>query len=212
MNGQLLKNMKIDENIMIASRRKFLKKLAYGSVLALSGCGIETTVVRHAGQEGITQQAHSRYRQSPEHRTLSFEHMHTGEKLKLTYFEHGNYIKDALQEINYLLRDFRTEEIHTIDNALLDQLFDLKQNLGLNKPFHIISGYRSPFTNAQLRKNSHGVAEHSYHLQGRAIDIRVEGVSSKTIRNTALAMAQGGVGYYPRNNFVHLDTGKYRTW
>ena len=149
---------------------------------------------------------------SPGYKTLSFEHTHTGEKLKLTYFERGNYIKDALQEINYLLRDFRTDDIHPIDTALLDQLFDLKQTLDLNKPFHIISGYRSPFTNARLRKHSHGVAEHSFHLQGRAIDIRVEGVSSKTIRNAALAMAQGGVGYYPRNNFVHLDSGRFRTW
>jgi uncharacterized protein YcbK (DUF882 family) len=204
--------MKIDEDSALTSRRKFMKKLAYGSVLALGGCGIETAAIRDEGRQGITQQSHTRYRHSPEYRTLSFEHTHTGEKLKLTYFERGNYIKDALQEISYLLRDFRTDEVHPIDTALLDQLFDLKQALDINKYFHIISGYRSPFTNTQLRKNSHGVAEHSYHLQGRAIDIRIEGISSKTIRNAALAMAQGGVGYYPRNNFVHLDTGKYRTW
>lgn len=214
MNEQLLKNTKIDEDITIASRRKFLKKLVYGSVLALSGCGIETAAVRHVGRHGFTQQtqAPAPYLHSPGYKTLSFEHTHTGEKLKLTYFERGNYIKDALQEINYLLRDFRTDDIHPIDTALLDQLFDLKQTLDLNKPFHIISGYRSPLTNAQLRKHSHGVAEHSFHLQGRAIDIRVERVPSKTIRNAALAMAQGGVGYYPRNNFVHLDSGRFRTW
>jgi uncharacterized protein YcbK (DUF882 family) len=212
LNEQLLKNTKIDEESAIASRRKFLKKLAYGSVLALGGCGVETAAVRDVGRHGFTQQTQDPYLRNPGYKTLSFEHTHTGEKLKLTYFERGNYIKDALQEINYLLRDFRTNEIQPIDTALLDQLFDLKQTLGLNKPFHIISGYRSPFTNAQLRKNGHGVAEHSYHLQGRAIDIRIEGVSSKTISNAALAMAQGGVGYYPRNNFVHLDTGKYRTW
>jgi uncharacterized protein YcbK (DUF882 family) len=204
--------MKIDEDSAVSSRRKFLKTIAYGSVLALSGCGLETAVIRDVGRQGIAQQSHTRYHHSPGHRALSFEHTHTGEKLKLTYFERGNYIKDALQEINYLLRDFRTDDVHPIDTALLDQLFDLKQNLGLNKSFQIISGYRSPFTNAQLRKNSRGVAEHSYHLQGRAIDIRVEGVASKTIRNAALAVAQGGVGYYPRNDFVHLDTGKYRTW
>ena len=214
MNEQLLKNLKIDEGITIASRRKFLKTLAYGSVLALSGCGVETAAVRHMGRHGFTQQtqAPAPYLHGPGYKTLSFEHTHTGEKLKLTYFERGKYIKDALQEINYLLRDFRTDDIHPIDTALLDQLFDLKQTLGLNRPFHIISGYRSPFTNAQLRKHSHGVAEHSFHLQGKAIDIRVEGVSSKTIRNAALAMAQGGVGYYPRNNFVHLDSGRFRTW
>ena len=204
--------MGIDEESVIASRRKFLKKLAYGSVLALSGCGIETAPFRDESRQVISQQSHIRYCCSPEYRTLSFEYTHTGEKLKLAYFERGNYIKGALQEINYLLRDFRTGDVCPIDTALLDQLFDLKQTLDLNKPFHIISGYRSPFTNDSLRKNSHGVAKHSYHLQGRAIDIRVEGVSSKTVRNTALAMAQGGVGYYPRNNFVHLDSGRFRAW
>jgi len=212
LNGQLLSNTKADDISAVEPRRKFLKLLAYGSVLALGGCGVETAAVRDWDWEGIAQQSNTRYRHSTGHRALSFEHAHTGEKLKLTYFERGNYIKDALQEIDYLLRDFRTEDIHPIDTALLDQLFDLKQTLALNKPFHILSGYRSPITNARLRKHSHGVAEHSYHMQGMAIDIRVEGISSKTIRNTALAMAQGGVGYYPRNNFVHLDTGRHRSW
>jgi len=214
LNRQLLKNTKIDEDITIASRRKFLKMMAYGSVLAVSGCGVETAAVRHVARHAFTQQtqAPAPYLHSSGYKTLSFEHTHTGEKLKLTYFERGNYIKDALQEINYLLRDFRTDDIHPIDTALLDQLFDLKQTLGLNKPFHIISGYRSPFTNVQLHKHSHGVAEHSFHMQGRAIDIRVEGVSSKMIRNAALNMAQGGVGYYRQNNFVHLDSGRFRTW
>ena len=204
--------MKIDEDITNASRRKFLKRLAYGSVLALGGCGVETTAIRDVTRHGMTQKIQAAYPHSTEYKTLSFEHMHTGEKLRLTYFERGIYIADALHEINYLLRDFRTDETHPIDTALLDQLFDLKQILGFNKPFHIISGYRSPYTNAQLRKHSHGVAEHSFHLQGKAIDIRVEGIASRTIRNTALAMAQGGVGYYPRNNFVHLDSGRFRTW
>ncbi|MDD1628043.1 MAG: DUF882 domain-containing protein [Methylococcaceae bacterium] len=234
MNKNKLTNATIDEDSAIASRRKFLKQLACGSLLAMSGSGVATAAVRHVGRHGhnhahaqpahtLAQQVYSRiftqqtqapapYLHNPGYKTLSFEHTHTGDKLKLTYFERGNYIKDALQEINYLLRDFRTDDIYPIDTALLDQLFDLKQTLGVNKPFHIISGYRSPFTNTQLRKHGHGVAEHSYHMQGRAIDIRVEGVSSRVIRNAALTMAQGGVGYYPRNNFVHLDTGEFRTW
>ena len=214
MNKNKSTDATIDEDSEISSRRKFLTQMACGSLLALSGCGVETAVVRHVDRHGFTQQtqAPAPYLHSPGYKTLSFEHTHTGEKLKLTYFERGNYIKDALQEINYLFRDFRTDDIHPIDTVLLDQLFDLKQTLGLNGPFHIISGYRSPFTNTQLRKHSHGVAEHSFHMQGRAIDIRVEGVSSKMIRNAALNMAQGGVGYYPRNNFVHLDTGDFRTW
>jgi len=235
--------MQIDEDNednTIASRRKFLKKLACGSFLALAGPEVATATVRHViypARHGhhhahepsshsparpvhsrilITPQAHthtpSSYPRSPGHKALAFEHTHTGDKLKLTYFERGRYIKEALQEINYLLRDFRTDDVHPIDTALLDQLFFLKQTLGVNKPFHIISGYRSPHTNALLRKYSHGVAEHSFHTQGRAIDIRLEGIPSKTIRNAALSLAQGGVGYYPQDNFVQLDTGGFRTW
>jgi uncharacterized protein YcbK (DUF882 family) len=226
--------MKIDEEITLASRRKFLKKLACGSLMALSGSEVATAAVRHVihphrhrhshahshpvgtfernVQSPFAQHTPATYLHAAEYKTLAFEHTHTGDKLKLTYFERGRYIKDALEEINFLLRDFRTDDIHPIDTALLDQLFVLKQTLGTNKAFHIISGYRSPITNAQLRKHSHGVAEHSLHTQGRAIDIRLEGVSSKTIRNAALTLAQGGVGYYPRDNFVHLDTGRFRTW
>lgn len=214
----------------IASRREFLKKLALGSLVILGGSGTATAAVRHVihpvkhrhkpGHEPVfhafDRSVHPRntapYPHTFEHKTLAFEHTHTGDKLKLTYFERGRYIKEALHEINYLLRDFRTDTIHPIDTALLDQLFMLKQTLGVNKPFHIISGYRSPFTNAQLRRYSHGVAEHSFHMQGRAIDIRLEGISPKIVRNAALAIAQGGVGYYPRDNFVHLDTGHFRTW
>jgi len=237
MNKHPIKNEMIDEDSAIASRRKFMKQLACGSLLALSGTGVAAAGVRHViypGRHGYTQvhaqpirtfaqRFHSRFFTrdtpaparsfySPAHKMLSFEHAHTGDKLNLTYFERGNYIEGALQEINYLLRDYHTDDIHPIDPALLDQLYDLKQSLGTHKPFHIVSGYRSPFTNAQLRRHSHGVAEHSFHMQGRAIDIKLEGIPAKTIKNAALAMARGGVGYYPHNNFVHLDTGDFRTW
>jgi uncharacterized protein YcbK (DUF882 family) len=237
MNEHTPKNQMSDEDNAIASRRKFLKQMACGSVLALGGSGIAEAAVRHViypGKHGhkhthahpahITgRHPHSRHLKrpafvsaqqfdTPEYKMLSFNHTHTGDKLKLTYYEQGNYIPDALQEINYLLRDYHTDDVHPIDTALLDQLYDLKQTLGVNKPFNIVSGYRSPFTNAQLRKHSHGVAEHSLHMQGRAIDIRVDGVATKTIRNAALTMARGGVGYYPSSKFVHLDTGDFRTW
>jgi uncharacterized protein YcbK (DUF882 family) len=214
LNNHLFKKSKSEEALQIDSRRQFLKKLAYGSMLALSGCGSEKVGIRPMESYGFIDQS-----QTPApwldrhgHKKLAFEHTHTGEKLSLTYFERGYYIKDALHEIDYLLRDFRSNDVHPIDTALLNQLFNLRQTLGINKPFQVISGFRSPFTNSQLRKHSHGVAEHSYHMQGRAIDIRVEGVSSRTIRNAALAKAQGGVGYYPRSNFVHLDTGNLRAW
>ncbi|RIZ70475.1 MAG: DUF882 domain-containing protein [Methylococcales bacterium] len=149
---------------------------------------------------------------TPSHKTLFLEHEHTGDSLKLTYFEQGRYVHGALEEINFLMRDYHTDDVHPIDTALLDQLFDLNEILGINKPIHIVSGYRSPFTNAQLRRNTPGVAEHSFHMQGRAIDIRIEGMQARTIKDAALSMAQGGVGFYPYNNFVHLDTGDIRTW
>jgi len=223
MNEQALKNVTIDEDSVTASRRKFLKQMACGSLMALGGTGIASAAVRdiiYQGRQGhspvksrmFTRPNAAQHLYSPAHKMLSFEHTHTGDKLNLTYFEQGSYIKDALQEINYLLRDYHTDDIHPIDTALLDQLFDIKQTLGVSKPFHIVSGYRSPFTNAQLRRQSHGVAEHSLHMQGRAIDIRIEGVSTRTIKNAALSMSRGGVGYYPHNNFVHLDTGEFRTW
>jgi uncharacterized protein YcbK (DUF882 family) len=232
-------NATIDEDKIIASRRKFLQQMACGSLLTMGGTGVATAAREviypgqygrghshlraHLGQKTFSESLRSRlFRKetstqarpfySHTHKMLSFEHTHTGDKLNLTYYEQGNYIKDALNEINYLLRDYHTDDIHPIDPALLDQLFDLKQTLGITKPFHIVSGYRSPFTNAQLRRHNHGVAEHSFHMQGRAIDIRVEGVHTRTIKDAALNMARGGVGYYPRNNFVHLDTGDFRTW
>ncbi len=143
---------------------------------------------------------------------ISLQNSHTGDKLRLTYFERGLYIEDALQEIDYILRDYHTGDIHPIDPALLDQLHELKLRLGVSRPFNIISGYRSPETNANLRRHSDGVAKHSLHMQGRAVDIRLDGYGASTIRDAALSMQRGGVGYYSASNFVHLDTGDVRTW
>ncbi|MGZ8192472.1 MAG: YcbK family protein [Methylobacter sp.] len=197
MNEPTPKNLIIDdEATVVASRRKFLKNIACGSLLALGGSNI----------------AHAAARHFPSYKTLALENIHTGDKLKLTYFEAGSYIKDALQEISYLFRDYHTGDVHPIDPSLLDQLYDLKRILGVRKPFHIISGYRSPLTNAKLRRKSHGVAKNSFHMQGRAIDIQIAGVETRRIRNAAIALQRGGVGYYPRSDFVHLDTGNFRTW
>ncbi len=147
------------------------------------------------------------------HKTLSLENNTTGDSLNVTYFERGRYLPDALHEINFLYRDHLTDEIHPVDVALLDQLHDLQATLGVTKrQINVICGYRSPFTNAQLRRNSRGVARHSLHMEGRAIDIRIAGIDSRTIRDAALSMARGGVGFYPGSNFVHLDTGDVRTW
>ncbi len=146
------------------------------------------------------------------HRALAFQNPHTGDKLSLTYFEKGRYLNDALEEINFLLRDYRTGDIHAIDPGLLDQLHDLKQMLGLSQPFDVICGYRSPLTNARLHAEQAGVANNSFHIHGRAVDIRIERFDLRRIHNAALAMHRGGVGYYPHSNFIHLDTGSFRTW
>lgn len=196
MNKHKLLNVSDEKGEVLLSKRRFLKNVAYGALLALGSSKVAEAKMWHF----------------PTHKTLSFEHTHTGDRLKLTYFEQGRYLKDALAEIDYLLRDFRTGAVHSIDTDLLDQLYDLKLLLGTKRPFYIVSGYRSPHTNARLRKTSHGVSKHSLHMEGRAIDIRMEGLDVRLIRNAAIHMRRGGVGYYPDSNFVHLDTGRFRTW
>ncbi len=147
-----------------------------------------------------------------DHRTLSFENTHTNETLDVVYYKRGHYSSTALQQINHHLRDYRTEEVHEIDRSLLDILYLVTTMTGSEHPYQVISGYRSPKTNAMLRSKSHGVAKHSLHMQGKAIDIRLADIDTRTVRNTALALKQGGVGYYRKSNFVHLDTGRVRHW
>ncbi len=145
-------------------------------------------------------------------KTLSFYHLHTGERLRVTYREHGTLVDGAVDEIKHLLRDFRNDETHDIDVGLLDTLWVLRARLDVKGPFDVISGYRSPATNAMLRRRSTAVAKNSFHMYGRAIDVRLAGLATRTLRDAALSLARGGVGYYPRDNFVHLDTGRVRTW
>ncbi len=145
-------------------------------------------------------------------RSLSFFNTHSGERLGICYFKNGAYCNNAMQQINHILRDHRTGEIEVMDPRLMDLLFTVKRQLGSGAPFHIISGYRSPRTNARLRRKSKGVAKFSYHMLGRAIDIRLPGCDTHTLRQTCLDLKLGGVGYYPRSDFVHVDTGAFRTW
>ena len=144
--------------------------------------------------------------------TLAFFNTHTRESLKVCYYEQGSYCPDALDSINYILRDFRTEEIQPIDPLLLDQLFAVKSRIHPRTPFHIISGYRSPATNEMLRRTSTGVARTSLHTKGRAIDIRLPGYNTRRLRDLCVKLRAGGVGYYPKSDFIHLDTGHVRTW
>jgi len=144
-------------------------------------------------------------------RTLSFLHLHTDERLTVTYFDGAQYRPQALRRIQYLLRDFRTDEVHRIDPALLDVLYGVGTALGADT-FEVISGYRSPKTNRALRRHSDGVAQHSLHMDGRAIDVRVAGLPTAKLRDAGISLGRGGVGYYPASDFVHLDTGRVRTW
>ncbi len=145
-------------------------------------------------------------------RTLSFHHTHTGERAEITYWRDGEYLAENLKALDHLLRDHRTGEQAHIDPDLLDTLYALQLKLGEPGEVEIISAYRSPKTNEMLRSKSGGVAKRSLHMQGRAIDIRVCGCDLKRLRKTALSLKAGGVGYYPKSNFIHVDTGRVRYW
>ena len=145
-------------------------------------------------------------------RSLSFKNLHTGESLQATIWAQGRYLEDELQAVNRVLRDHRSGEVHPIDPKLLDMLYALQHSVGVAGPFHIISGYRSPATNQKLRAKNGGVAKKSLHMQGRAIDVCLPGCDLKALRDAALALKAGGVGYYARSGFIHLDTGRVRRW
>jgi uncharacterized protein YcbK (DUF882 family) len=145
-------------------------------------------------------------------RRLGFENLHTGDRLEIAYWNDGRLQADALSSIEWTLRDHRNNATHPIDTQLLDLLFALKGELGVARPYQVISGYRSPESNAMLASLSDGVARHSLHTQGMAIDIRVEGVPLERLRDAAKSLRAGGVGYYPRSDFVHADVGRVRYW
>lgn len=145
-------------------------------------------------------------------RKLKLRNLHTGEKIKATYWENGKYISETMRDVANLLRDHRTGDKHRIDAGLMDILYDLQLRIGSKKEFHVISGYRSPKTNKMLNSRSNGVAKKSLHMRGRAIDIRLPGTELRNLRKAALSMKAGGVGYYPQANFLHVDTGRFRTW
>lgn len=145
-------------------------------------------------------------------RELRFFHTHTSERLAVEYYDGRRYLADALSTVNQFLRDFRTGDVHEIDPHLLDLLHDLAGTTETTRPFEVISGYRSPTTNQMLRRHSEGVAAGSLHMQGMAIDIRLTDVPLTTLRKAALDARVGGVGYYPKSEFVHVDTGRVRAW
>jgi len=143
---------------------------------------------------------------------LTLKNLHTPEAIEVEFRRGRAYVPESLAAVQTLLRDYRTGEQHTIDPALLDYLHDVAQLAGAAPVFSVISGYRSPQTNQMLHERSGGVASHSLHMEGRAIDVRLAGVDCADLAERALKMQRGGVGYYRQSDFVHLDTGRFRTW
>ncbi|MCG3144914.1 MAG: hypothetical protein HONDAALG_02444 [Gammaproteobacteria bacterium] len=185
----------MSDHLTVRGRRRFLATIA-------------TTVLAPA----VLLPGGARALAAPVARRIAFVHTHTGERLSTVYAEDGAYLPDALAAINRLLRDFRTGDVHPIDPALLDQLAGLTELTGGSGCYEVICGYRSPRTNAMLREHGSGVAKGSLHLQGRAIDVRLPGVPLAELRDAARHMAAGGVGYYPKSDFIHMDTGRVRSW
>jgi uncharacterized protein YcbK (DUF882 family) len=175
------------------SRRRFLK---LGAVAAAGFASEPALAKRHFAQE----------------RSLALYNMHTGEHLRTVYWARGRYLSSALADINRILRDHYTDEIKPIDGDLLNLLYVLKRRVGGPKAFHVLSAYRSPTTNARLRRHAPGVAEHSMHMEGKAVDIRLPGRDLAVLRRVALSLRRGGVGYYPDSDFIHLDVGRVRHW
>lgn len=175
------------------SRREFLRRAAAGA-LALAA----VPAAARAASAG--------------ERRLSLYSTHTGERLTATYWADGDYQASELAALDRLLRDHRSGEVAALDRRLFDVLYDLQRLTGGRGPFAVISGYRSPATNAQLRRDGRGVATDSLHTRARAIDVRLTGVALPDLHRAALALRAGGVGYYPASDFVHLDTGRVRAW
>lgn len=180
------------------SRRSFLKS---GVLVAATCLTPHVTFAR-------LRQDHRRVHE----RILTLHNTHTGENLKTVYWYQGDYLVEAIADINHILRDHRANEITSMDVELLDFLYAIQQKLDSRQPFHVLSGYRTPSTNALLRRRSKRVSKHSLHMQGKATDIRLPGHDARTLRRVALALQRGGVGYYPYSNFIHVDTGPVRSW
>jgi uncharacterized protein YcbK (DUF882 family) len=145
-------------------------------------------------------------------RQLALRNVHTNEELTIVCRPDQFYDRRVIQQFNHFLRDHHSDEVRSMDPALIDLLYAVSAFTGSSGTFNILSGYRSQETNSWLRKFNHGVAEHSMHIEGKAVDIRITDIDTRTLHRVALALQQGGVGYYPRSDFVHLDTGTIRSW
>ncbi len=191
-------------------RRSFLKKvgalsLGAGSTL-LTGTAVSTALTGHAYAASVPEL------DPKASRRIRLVNAHTWEKLNVVYFTHGIYIDENIQQLNHLMRDRRANASFDMDTALFDQLLRVQMALGTEEPVHILSGYRTPETNAKLRRRSPGVAKFSLHMEGRAADIYIPGIPVEKLHQAAMDMHAGGVGLYSNSNFVHMDTGTVRHW
>jgi len=157
--------------------------------------------------------AQEQHAATPAERRIELFNTHTNETVSVVYKRGDAYLPDALAKLDHVLVDHRSGEIHPMDPRLFDQLVDLAAAAGVEPRYEIISGYRSPRSNSKMAaRPGSGVSKNSLHMQGRAMDVRLKGVSIETLRDLALQAKRGGVGYYPRSRFVHIDTGSFRTW
>jgi uncharacterized protein YcbK (DUF882 family) len=145
-------------------------------------------------------------------RWIELRNIHTNEVVSARFRDAHGFVPEALTKLQHLLRDYRTGEEHEMDPRLYVQLSELARAAGVPPRYEVISGYRSPATNAMLHATGHKVSERSLHMQGRALDVRLRGCDLAALRDLALAAMRGGVGYYPRSNFIHIDTGRVRKW
>lgn len=143
---------------------------------------------------------------------ISFRHARTGESFSGVYRVGDKYLPEAFERLSYVMRDFRTNEVFPMDPRVIDILSVIQRKMGTSESYETLSGYRSPKTNSMLKHETRGVASNSFHMYGQAVDIRMQNYSTDNLRRAALSLKAGGVGYYPRSNFIHVDTGKVRTW
>jgi uncharacterized protein YcbK (DUF882 family) len=187
-----------ENNITELSRRGFLTSVASGIAMTLAAPVAMATAVQVPAPV--------------RDRELSFYNTHTGEQLNATFWADGDYLDDGVEEISWILRDHRADIATSIDPKLLDLLYRLQAKVDRQDKFHVISGYRCPATNAMLHKKSSGVAKRSYHMLGQAIDVRLPGFDTAKLRKAAKSLKGGGVGYYAKSDFIHLDVGPVRYW
>jgi uncharacterized protein YcbK (DUF882 family) len=188
------------------NRRQFFKTMGLGLSAGIGLTALPKPVL------GMTPTPGKKPFIPPRDQRLVIHNIHTDEMLDIVFWSRGHYLPGAMKQIDYFLRDFRTGGIKRIDPKLLSAVSKLYDVIGTDRPLEIVSGYRSPETNARLRRSSSGVSKNSYHMKGMAIDINMPGYRTSYLRNIAKSLKVGGVGYYPKSYFIHMDTGPIRYW